>query len=410
MKRRVVVTGLGVVSPVGNDVETMWAALLKGTNGIGAITRFDASASRVKIAGEVKNLDASAYVDERQAARLDRTIILALVAAGQAYDDAKLAEVSIDRYRIGCFVSSGMGGTDTIWTEGQRAATKSPDRMMPLFVPNSIINLIGANIAIKYKIKGPNLPVVTACSSGTNAIGEAYRYIKDGYIDIALTGGSESAINPLGISGFSVMRALNFSNDVNRASIPFDRARSGFVIGEGAGVLVLEEYEHAINRGAKIYAEVVGYGTTTDAFHITAPDETAEGIKECLLMALREAGIGKDGVDYINTHGTSTVLNDKIETLGIKHAFGEAAYSINLSSTKSMTGHMLGATGAIESIVAILTIRDKIIPPTINTTDLDDDCDLNYTLGHAVKRDVSVAMNINLGFGGQNAAIVFRKV
>jgi len=410
MKRRVVVTGMGAVSPVGQDVATMWQAMLEGKNGIAAITLFDTTNSRAKIAGEVKNFDPSRYVDERNAARLDRTILLGLVAAGQAYDDAGLASFNMNRYRIGCFVSSGMGGSYTLYNENRTAIEKGYDRMSPFFVPNTIINLVGGHITIKYQIKGPNLPVVTACSTGTNAIGEAFRYIKDGYLDVAITGGAEAAVNPLGISGFAVMRALNFSNDPNHASIPFDKARTGFVVGEGAGVLVLEEYEHAKARNAKIYAEVIGYASTSDAYHMTAPDETGESIAECITQAIKEADIKPEEVDYINAHGTSTVLNDRIETKAIKQAFGLHAYKMSLSSTKSMTGHMLGATGAIESIVAIMAIRDGMIPPTINTKETDADCDLDYTLGHAVKRPVSVSLNINMGFGGQNAAVLFRKV
>lgn len=401
---------MGAVSPVGQDVATMWQAMLEGKNGIAAITLFDTTNSRAKIAGEVKNFDPSRYVDERNAARLDRTILLGLVAAGQAYDDAGLASFNMNRYRIGCFVSSGMGGSYTLYNENRTAIEKGYDRMSPFFVPNTIINLVGGHITIKYQIKGPNLPVVTACSTGTNAIGEAFRYIKDGYLDVAITGGAEAAVNPLGISGFAVMRALNFSNDPNHASIPFDKARTGFVVGEGAGVLVLEEYEHAKARNAKIYAEVIGYASTSDAYHMTAPDETGESIAECITQAIKEADIKPEEVDYINAHGTSTVLNDRIETKAIKQAFGLHAYKMSLSSTKSMTGHMLGATGAIESIVAIMAIRDGMIPPTINTKETDADCDLDYTLGHAVKRPVSVSLNINMGFGGQNAAVLFRKV
>ena len=410
MKRRVVITGLGMVTPLGQDVNSTWEAMLSGQNGIGPITRYDTSELRVKIAGEVKNFDPSKYVEPRQVARLDRTIVLGLVAAGQAYDDAKLAEVELDRYRIGSFVTSGMGGTDSIWSESQVAGKKGADRMSPFFIPNSIVNLVGGHITIKFNIKGPNIPVVTACSSGTNGIGEAFRYIKHGYLDVALAGGAESAINPLGIGGFTGMRALNFSNNPERASIPFDKERSGFVVGEGAGVMVLEEYEHAVKRGAKIYAELVGYGATSDAFHMTAPDETGESISVCLLQALKEADLKPESVDYINAHGTSTVLNDKIESIAIKKAFKDHAYRLNLSSTKSMTGHMLGAAGAVESIIAILSIRDGMIPPTINTKETDEDCDLNYTLGHSVKRQVNVSMNINMGFGGQNAAVVFKKV
>lgn len=409
-KRRVVITGLGAVTPVGNDVTSMWENMLKGTNGINKITLFDASSMRVQIAGEIKNLDIAKYLEPRQADRLDRVIILGLIAATQAYEDAKLANVEIDRYRFGTFVSSGIGGLGTIWQESQVAVARGIDRISPFFVPNSIINLVGGNIAIKYQVKGPNIPVVTACSSATNSMGEAFRYIRDGYIDLAFAGGAEAPINALGIGGFAAMKALNFTNDINLASIPFDKRRSGFVMGEGAGIMIFEEYKHAIKRGAKIYAEVIGYGATSDAFHITAPEETAEGIKKCIEFAMSDAQIAPQDIDYINAHGTGTILNDRIETRGIKRALGDAAYKVNISSTKSMTGHMLGATGAIESIAAVLAIRDGMIPPTINTTESDPDCDLNYTLGHAVKREVKVAMNINLAFGGQNAVLIFRKV
>lgn len=409
MKRRVVITGLGAVTPVGNDVQSTWQNLLNGVNGIGMITLFDTTNARVKIAAEIKNFNPEPFVDARNAAKLDRVITLGLFAAGQAYDDAQLKQATIDPYRFGTFVSSGIGGLETMWKESQVAGSKGQDRISPYFIPNTIINLIGGNIAIKYQAKGPNLPVVTACSAATNSMGEAFRYIRDGYLDLAFTGGSEASINPLGIGGFSVMRALHGSNDPQQASIPFDARRSGFVMGEGAGVLIFEELNHALQRGAKIYAEVVGYSSTTDAFHITAPDEEANGITQCLKQTLQDAQVQPSVVDYINAHGTSTILNDKIETLGIKKTFQDHAYKLNVSSTKSMTGHMLGATGAIESLVCVLALRDGKIPPTINYQVKDPLCDLNYTPNVMVARTVNYALNINVGFGGQNAALLFKK-
>lgn len=408
MKRRVVITGIGAVTPVGNDVETMWAHMLQGANGIAPITHFDTSQSKVKIAGEVKNLNLENYVDSRQASRLDRSILLGLVAATQAYQNSGLSQASVDAYRFGTFVTSGIGGLNTIWQESQTAVQKGGDRISPFFIPNAIINLIGGHIAIKFQAKGPNLPVVTACSAATNSIGEAFRQIAHGYLDLAFAGGAEAPINTLGVSGFAVMKALNFSNDPDLASRPFDAERSGFVIAEGAGVLILEELKHARRRNAPILAEIVGYGTTSDAYHITAPDDTAEGVTQCLKMAIQDANIEPTQIDYINAHGTSTPLNDKIETLGIKNALGQSAYDVNISSTKSMTGHMLGATGAVESIVCIQTLRHGVIPPTIHYQHPDPLCDLNYTPNLAVRRTCRYAMNINVGFGGQNAALIFK--
>ncbi len=408
MKKRVVITGLGAVTPVGNDVSTMWTNMLNGVNGINTITLFDPNISKVKIAAEVKHLDPSKYMDERSVSKLDRVIVLGILAASEAYDDAKLTPESVDPYRFGTFVSSGIGGLNSIWTESQVAHGRGLDRISPHFITNSIINLIGGNISMRFKAKGPNLPVVTACSASTNSIGEAFRYIRDGYLDVAFAGGSESSINPLGISGFAVMRALHMGDNPNLASMPFDKKRSGFVMGEGAGVLILESYDHAIARKAKIYAELVGYGSTSDAFHVTAPDETAEGISKCMELALADAGIQPEHIDYINAHGTSTPLNDRIETLGIKKVFGPHAYQLNVSSTKGMTGHMLGATGAVESIACVLALVNQVVPPTITTTETAPECDLNYTLGKSLQRKVNYALNINLGFGGQNAALIFK--
>lgn len=409
MKRRVVITGLGAVTPVGNTVTEMWESIASGKNGIDFITQFDSTTSKVKIAGEVKNLDIEKYINPKDVKRMDRAIALGVIAASEAYEDANMEQANINRDRFGVFVTSGIGGLTTINNESWKIYEKGLDRASPFFVPNAIINLIGGQIAIKYQLTGPALPVVTACSAGTNAIGEAFRYIRDGYIELALAGGAEAPINALGIAGFASMRALNMSNDPSHASIPFDKNRSGFVIAEGAGVLLLEELEHALARNAKIYAEIVGYGTTCDAFHITAPDETASGISKCLTNALNDAGIEPDQIDYINAHGTATVYNDKLETLGIKKVFGDYAYQINISSTKSMTGHALGAIGGIEAVICVKAIENELVPPTINLEEPDEECDLNYTRGVSVHRTINYALSNSAGFGGQNAAIIFKK-
>lgn len=410
MKRRVVVTGMGLVSPLGNTVNDTFEAMKKGVNGINFITLADTSNWKVKIAGEVKNLDFEAFLDKKEAKRSDRVSNLAMVAADEAYKQAKLENAEIDRKRFGLFVGSGIGGLNTIEDDVTVCKTRGQDRMSPFFIPNSIINLIGGKLGIKYQIYGPNLPQVTACSAATNSIGEAFRYIRDGYLDIAMTGGAEAPINEIGVGGFASMKALNTSNDINHASIPFDLNRSGFVIAEGAGILIIEEYEHALKRNAPILAEIVGYHSTTDGYHITSPDINATGITDCLLGTLKDANVSKEVVGYINAHGTSTSLNDKYETLGIKKAFQEYAYQLNVSSTKSMTGHALGAAGAIESIAVIKALQEGIIPPTINYETPDPDCDLNYTPNVAVNKDITYAINMNIGFGGQNAAILFKKV
>lgn len=410
MKRRVVVTGMGLVSPVGNTVKESFDNLVAGKNGIDVITLFDASHDKVKIAGEVKNLNFEAFIDKKEIRRADRVTNLAMVAAHEAITQANFLNHTYNPFRIGTFVGSGIGGLNTIYEETKTAVERGQDRISPFFIPNSIINLVGAKIGIKYQAKGPNLPQVSACSAATNSIGEAFRHIRDGYLDAAITGGAESPINVIGVGGFSSLKALNFSNDPDVASVPFDKRRSGFVIAEGAGIIILEEYEHAIKRGAPILAEMIGYGTTSDAFHMTAPDDEANGITECLRLAIEDAHINPSEIGYINAHGTSTILNDKLETLGIKKAFGEHAYHMNISSTKSMTGHALGAAGAIESIATLMALITGDIPPTIHYQEPDPECDLNYTPNHTVHRDLSYAMNINIGFGGQNAAIIFKKV
>lgn len=409
-KRRVVITGMGLVSPVGNDVESSFKALVEGKNGIDFITLSDATNWKVKIAGEVKNLDFEKYIEKREIRRSDRVTNLALVAAQEAFDQSKLDLTTINPFRFGTFVGSGIGGLNTIFEETKTSVTRGQDRISPFFIPNAIINMVGAKIGIKYNAKGPNLPMVTACSAATNSIGEAFRYIRDGYLDLAFAGGSEAPINELGVGGFSSLKALDFSNDPNNASRPFDKTRQGFVIAEGAGVMILESYEHAKERGATIIAEIVGYGTTADAYHMTAPDEQAEGITECIRLALEDAKIEPKMLGYINAHGTSTLLNDRLETLGFKKALKEHAYDVQISSTKSMTGHALGAAGAIESISVIKALETGLIPPTIHLNEKDEDCDLNYTPNHFVKKDITYGMNINIGFGGQNAAVIFKKV
>ncbi len=409
MKRRVVVTGLGALSPVGNNVEDTFNNLLKGDNGIDFIKSFDASNLRVKIAGEVKDLNLEDHFSLKEIKRSDRVMLLGTVAATEAYDDSKL-DGNFDPYKFGIFVTSGVGGLQTLETEISVRALKGANRISPFFIPNSIINMVGAMISMKFGVKGPNLPIVTACSASTNSIGEAFKNIRDGYIDIAFAGGSEAPVNEVGVAGFQSLRALSFNEDPKSSSRPFDKLRDGFVIGEGAGVLILEEYEHAKKRGAKIYAELIGYGSTSDAFHMTAPDDNASGLTKAIEIALEDAKIAPTKIDYINAHGTSTPLNDKIETLGIKNAFKDHAYKLAISSTKGATGHMLGATGAVESIVCIKAINKGLIPPTINYENFDPECDLNYTPNNYLEKNVDYAMNINVGFGGQNAVLIFKKI
>jgi 3-oxoacyl-[acyl-carrier-protein] synthase II len=409
MKRRVVITGMGAVTPVGNNVPTMWEAIKNGKNGIETTRLFDPTRQKVSIAAEVKDINFEDYLEPKEVKRLDRTMIFGLIAAKEAFEDSKLNPDSFDHDRFGNFATSGIGGLWTINEQVRNFYEKGPERVSPFFIPNSIVNLVAGHISMKYKAFGPAISVVTACSSATNSIGEAFRYIRDGYLEIAFAGGAEAPINDTGIAGFSSMKALNFSNDVNAASIPFDKRRSGFVMGEGAGIVILEELEHALARNAFIYGEIVGYNATCDAFHMTAPDDQARGITKCMQNALKDAGIEPTMIDYINPHGTSTPLNDKYETLGIKNVFGEYAKEINIGATKSMHGHSLGAVGGIEAIITIKATQEDICPPTINYEVVDPDCDLNYTPNVAVKRNVRYAMSNSLGFGGHNASIVFKK-
>lgn len=410
MIKRVVVTGLGTINPLAHNVDETFDKMVKGVNGIDFIKNFDTTNFKVKVAGEIKGLDLEDYFDLKEIKRSDKVMLLGLIAAKEAYENAGFKDDDYDPYRFGIYVTSGIGGLNTFYEEIGVAIEKGPSRVSPFFVPKAIINMTGGAISIKYGLKGPSIPVVSACSASTNSIGEAFRAIKHGYIDLAIAGGSEAPINEIGVAGFQSIRALNTTEDLSKASTPFDLNRSGFVMAEGAGMLILEEYEHAINRGAHIYGEIVGYGTTSDAFHMTAPDSEASAITRAIELALNEANLKASQIDYLNAHGTSTNLNDKTETLGIKNAFKDYAKDLSISSTKSMMGHALGATGAIESIVCLKAINNSIIPPTINYTTFDPECDLDYTPNKALNKEVDYAMNINLGFGGHNTVLIFKKV
>lgn len=409
MKRRVVITALGTINAIGNDVPSTWNSVLEGKNGIDKITLFNTENQRDYLVAEVKDFHPEDYLPLKEARRLDRIMIFGLVAAKEAYENSGLDENSFDHDRFGTFVTSGIGGLWTINEESKKAHLKSADRMSPFFVPNSIINLVSGNIAIKYQLKGPAMGIVTACSSATNAIGEAFRYIRDGYLELVFAGGSEASINEIGIGGFASMKAISPSTDKDRASIPFDLERTGFVMAEGAGVLLLEEYEHAKKRGAKIHAELLGYGANCDAFHITQPDQTAEGIVKCMRLALEDANVAPEKIDYISPHGTSTYYNDRLETKGIKTLFGPHAYEISIGATKSMHGHSLGAVGGIESVILVRALEEGIVPPTINYRVKDPECDLDYTPNHYRVRDIKYAIKNSLGFGGHNATLVFKK-
>ncbi len=409
MKRRVVITGLGTINPLANDVATTWERAKAGHNGIDFITRFDTSAVDVTIAGEIKNFDTEAYFGKKQLKRMDRFVQLGVIATDEAINDAQFDLDALDKTRVGVFYGSGIGGIETIANQTETGLTKGFNRISPFFIPMAIINIVAGNIAIKYGFKGPATASVTACASAANSIGDAFRNIRDGYLDVCVTGGSEASITPLGIGGFRVMHALNTSNDPNSASMPFDKNRSGFVMGEGAGTLILESYEHAKARGAKIYGEIVGFGSTCDANHITSPDPEGEGAMTCMKMACEDGNIPLDMVDHINAHGTSTPLNDKIETLAIRKLFGAHADSISVSATKSMSGHLLGASGALESIFSVLALKDDFAPPTINYKDFDPECDLDYTVNEGKARPMRVALTNSLGFGGHNATLAFKK-
>ena len=406
--KRVAVTGLGVISPVGNDVPTFWNALCSGTCGIGPITKFDATDYPVKLAAEVRDFDPRQYMEKLDILHSDVYTHFAMAAACQAVADSGIAG-TLDAERVGVYIGSGIGGIATFMTEHSKLLNRGPRRVSPYFIPMMIPNMASSMIAIRYHFHGPAMPMVTACASGTNAIGEALRLIRHGYADAMVAGGAEATVNALAAAGFSNMQALSPSEDPNAASLPFDVRRAGFVMGEGAGVLVLEELEHAKQRGATIYAELTGYGSTCDAYHITSPDPSAAESARAIADAWCETGLDTDRV-YFNAHGTGTPMNDRIETLAIKKALGEdRARRITISSTKSMTGHMLGAAGGAEAVASVLALRDGIAPPTINLTQPDPDCDLDYTPLTAKHADFDVALSSSLGFGGHNACLAFRK-
>ncbi|HBE13780.1 MAG TPA: beta-ketoacyl-[acyl-carrier-protein] synthase II [Clostridiales bacterium] len=407
--KRVVVTGLGCITPVGNDVTTFWDHLINGRHGIATITKFDASNMKVKIAAEVKNFNPELYIKKEEIRKMDLFSQYAVAASFQAMEESGIAG-KIRPERLGVYIGSGIGGISTFITETEKLLTRGPARVSPFFIPMIIANMASVQVAMKYNAKGPNLPVVTACATATHAIGEAFRCIKYGYADAVIAGGAEASINPLAMAGFTNCMALSDSNHPDESSIPFDRRRSGFVMGEGAGIIVLEEYEHAKKRDANIYCEISGYGNTCDAFHITAPDPEAVGSAQMISLTLEEAKISPDEKLYINPHGTSTPLNDKAETQAIKKVFGELAYNIPISATKSMTGHMLGAAGGVEAIAAIKAIETGIVPPTVGYQVQDSDCDLDYVPNTMRKCDVDKALSLSLGFGGHNAGVLFNKL
>ena len=408
--RRVVVTGMGAITPIGNDVQTFWDGLKKGRNGIDFITRFDAADLKAKLAAEVKGFDPKLYMDAKLVRQTDLYQRYALAAAMQAVQDADIAE-RIDPMRLGVYFGSGIGGFETFCNEHTTLQTRGASRVSPFFITKMISNMGAGNIAIQVKAMGPCMDITTACATGTNAIGEAMRTIRHGYADAIIAGGVDAVLHPLSMAGFINCQALTDSTDPEAASIPFDRRRNGFVMGEGAGALVLEEYEHAKARGARIYGEIAGYGSTCDAYHVTAPDSEAKASGKAIADALSESGYSGDpALIYINAHGTSTPLNDKTETRAIKNAFGDAAYKLHISSTKSMTGHLLGAAGAIEAIASLLALREQIIPPTIGYREADPECDLDYTPNTALETPLALALSTSLGFGGHNACIAFAPV
>lgn len=410
MKRRVVITGMGALSPIGNTVEEMWDGARAGRCGIDLIKGFDASEHKVKVAGELKGFDITDHMDRMSARRTARFTQLALVAAREAFAQSGLDMSKEDASRCGVNISSGIGGLPTIEEEHYKGIKRGFDRVSPLFVPMAISNMAAGTVAIEFGFKGSCTCIVTACASGTNAIGEAFRQIRDGYADVFLTGGSESCISELGIGGFTSMKALSESQDPKRASIPFDKERNGFVMGEGAGVLLLESYEHAAARGAEILCEVAGYGVSCDANHMTAPLEDGSGAAACMRSAMDDADVSPDQIGYINAHGTSTPMNDRCETLAVKTAFGISAGNLLMSSTKSMTGHLLGASGAVEAVLTVKALQEGFAPPTIGYRTPDPDCDLDIVANQGRQMDTDYAMSNSLGFGGHNASILFRRV
>lgn len=408
--KRVVITGLGAITPIGIGKENFWNSLIEGKSGIGAITRFDTTDFDTKIGAEVKDFDPSNYIDKKEARRMDRFTQYSVAGAKLALEDGKVELDKLNLDKVGVIIGVGIGGMETMETEFTKLRDRGPSRVSPLFIPMMISNMAPGQISMTFGFRGPTMTVTTACASSTHAIGEGFRMISTGNVDMIVAGGADASITPISVAGFCSMKALSTRNDnPTKASRPFDKERDGFVMGEGAGILILEELNHALARGANIYGEIVGYGSTSDAFHITQPDPEAKGATRAMELALEEAAADYHDVDYINAHGTSTYFNDKLETLAIKNVFKEHAKNINISSTKSMTGHLLGAAGGIEAIATIMAIKEGIIPPTINYEYLDEECDLNYTPNEAVKRDINYALSNSLGFGGHNATVLFKK-
>ena len=408
--RRVVITGIGAVTPLGNTAEETWRAASEGRCGIAPITRFDASGRKVKLAAEVKSFAPETVLEKSELRRMDDFTVFGAAAAKEAFLGAGLSMDAEDADRCGVIFSSGIGGLGTIERENRRAQEKGYDRVAPHFIPMAITNMAAADIAIRHGFHGVCECVVTACAAGTSALGNAFRQIRDGYQDVMLCGAAEAGITPLGMGGFTSMKALSFSEDPARASIPFDKERSGFVMGEGAGALVLEEYGHAVKRGADIICEVAGYGASCDAYHITAPQADGAYAARCMVNAMRDARISPEEMDYINAHGTSTPMNDRCETAAVKLAFGGAAKKLMMSSTKSMTGHLLGASGAVEAVLTALMVKNGLALPTINYRVADPDCDLDIVPNEARRAEIRYAMSNSLGFGGHNASVIFRKI
>ncbi|MGI5932144.1 MAG: beta-ketoacyl-ACP synthase II [Eubacterium sp.] len=415
MSRRVAITGLGIICPIGNTVEEAWDAVLQGKNGIGPITHYDTAGRKVTLAGEVKDPDFQKYIDKRELRKMDPYTQFAMTAAVQAMADAGLEEPEGDtdtwkeRNRWGIIMASGIGGISTIEQEQTKGLEKGFDRVSPHFIPKSISNMAAGQIAIRFGLHGHCSCTVSACASAANAIGDAFRLIRDGYEDLMVCGGAEAAITPLSIGGFTTLKALTTESDPSRASIPFDKERRGFVMGEGAGCLILEEYEHAVSRGAHIYGELAGYGANCDAHHITAPLEDGAGAARCMADALKDAQVAPEAVDYINAHGTSTPMNDRCETAAVKQVFGAYAKQLKISSTKSMTGHLLGASAAVEAVLTVKAMEQDFLPPTINYQVPDEECDLDIVPGQGYSSPINVAISNSLGFGGHNVTLVFRK-
>jgi len=408
--RRVVITGMGVISPLGHTVDEFWQNLLAGKSGVGAITRFDATNFDTRIAAEVKNFTPETYIDKKEARRMDAFTHYALAAAKLAVADSRLLEAPLDKDAIGVIVSSGIGGMDTFEREARKLVEKGPGRISPFFIPMLIADIAPGHISMQFGFKGPNYAIISACASSSHAIGEGFRYVQRGEAEAMICGGAEATITPMGVGGFNAMKALSTRNDApQQASRPFDLDRDGFVMGEGGGILVLESLESAVRRDAKIYAEVIGAGYSADAYHITQPAPGGEGAVRAIRLALKNAGVTPEAVQYVNAHGTSTAANDKNETQAMATVFGEHAQTLNVNSTKSMIGHLLGASGAVELVATALTCRDDVIHPTINQMTADPDCFLNYTPNTAVRREVNVAISNSFGFGGHNVCLVVKK-